>query len=98
MTTLRPRTTLPPKDRHAPSAGKEESTPSPRAYYNTSDPDPDDGPSRLSVLDVLRVLGGLALLSSALSYFVTGDSVLWGHRRPAITRPARIRAWLVRQD
>ena len=34
------------------------------------------------MLDVLRVLGGLALLSVALSKFVTGDSYIWGVQLP----------------
>ena len=57
--------------------------------------DEDEGPSRLSVLDILRVLAGLILLSITLSYFITGNSITWGYR-PAFTRPARIKAWLVR--
>ena len=36
--------------------------------------------SRLSVLDVLRILGGLVLLSSGLSYLTTsGASMTWGY-------------------
>ncbi|KAI9721804.1 MAG: hypothetical protein M1812_002139 [Candelaria pacifica] len=42
---------------------------------------------RFSVLDVLRVLGGIFLLSSALSWFITNDSIFWGYR-PVWTRPA----------
>ena len=94
MTTLRSRTALPPKDRNAVSTADDDQSGSkskPKAY----DADPDEGPSRLSLLDVLRVLGGLFLLSSTLSYFITGNSILWGYR-PAFTRPARIKAWLVR--
>ncbi|MCJ1310337.1 hypothetical protein MMC25_004001 [Agyrium rufum] len=49
---------------------------------------------RIGVLDVLRIIGGLFLLSSALSYFVTNDSILWGYR-PAFTVPAQITAWMV---
>ncbi|KAL9132440.1 MAG: hypothetical protein Q9175_006382 [Cornicularia normoerica] len=92
MTALRSRTNVTPKDRHAPSTTDNEplnSTSKPRPYL----PDPEEGPSHLSLLDVLRVLGGLFLLSSTLSYFITGNSILWGYR-PAITRPARIKAWL----
>ena len=48
---------------------------------------------RISIFDILRLLTGLLLLSSTLSYFITGNSVLWGYR-PAYTRPARVRAWL----
>lgn len=57
--------------------------------------DTDDGPTRISLLDILRVLAGLFLLSGTLSYFITGNSVTWNYR-PAFTRPARIKAWLVR--
>jgi hypothetical protein len=36
--------------------------------------------SRLSVLDILRILGGLVLLSSGLSYLTTsGESMTWGY-------------------
>ncbi|MCJ1355820.1 MAG: hypothetical protein MMC33_005812 [Icmadophila ericetorum] len=51
--------------------------------------DPKDLASRhISILDIFRVLAGLFLLSSTLSYFVTNDSILWGYR-PAFTKPAR---------
>ena len=99
MTALRSRN-LPPKDPDRPSSApptakddSSTSTSKPKAYLS----DPDEGPSRLSLLDVLRVLSGLFLLSSTLSYFITGNSILWGYR-PAITRPARIKAWLVRES
>ena len=91
MTTLRSRTNLPPKDPLTAKDDLSDSPSKPKAYTS----DHDEGSNRLSVLDVLRVLGGLFLLSSTLSYFITGNSILWGYR-PAITRPARIKAWLVR--
>lgn len=56
--------------------------------------DEEDGPTRLSFLDVLRMLGGLFLISSILSYFITGDSIFWNYR-PAFTRLPRIKAWIV---
>ena len=56
--------------------------------------DLDDGPTRFSLLDILRVLAGILLLSTTLSYFVTGNSIFWNYR-PPYTRPARIKAWLV---
>ena len=100
MTALRSRTNLPPKNRPSPSThsltaedGPLNSVSTPKAYVS----DADEGPSRLSLLDVLRILGGLFLLSSTLSYFITGYSISWGYR-PAVTRPARIRAWLVRNS
>ncbi len=67
-----------------------------------SDDDRGDGRKKLSpakiqigVLDLTRILSGLFLLSSVLSWLVTNDSVLWGYR-PSITRPDVVRAWLVR--
>ncbi|MCJ1301753.1 hypothetical protein MMC08_004554 [Hypocenomyce scalaris] len=51
-------------------------------------------PTRISLLDILRLLGGLLLLSCTLSYFITGSSLIWNQTPPAFTRPARIRAWL----
>ena len=92
MTSLRSRTNLPPKDPLTAAKNDPSDSSSKPKVYTT---DQDEGPNRLSLLDVLRVLGGLLLLSSTLSYFVTGNSILWGYR-PAITRPARIKAWLVR--
>ncbi|KAI9709113.1 MAG: hypothetical protein M1820_003559 [Bogoriella megaspora] len=47
----------------------------------------------IGVLDILRVLGGVLLLNSVLSYFVTGDSVLWGYR-PWWTRIGPLRTRL----
>ncbi|KAH7055859.1 cytochrome b5-like heme/steroid binding domain-containing protein [Macrophomina phaseolina] len=52
-----------------------------------------DDIGRVTVLDVLRVLGGLVLLSFALSWFVTGESVLWGWR-PWFSRVDGIKAWM----
>lgn len=40
--------------------------------------DPDAHPT-ITLLDGLRILVGLALLSGLLSYFVTGNSVVWGY-------------------
>ncbi|KAI9842705.1 MAG: hypothetical protein M1837_006990 [Sclerophora amabilis] len=47
----------------------------------------------ISVTDVLRILGGLLLLSSVLSYFITNDSVLWNYR-PSWTYLPVLKAWL----
>ena len=98
MTALRSRTNLPAKDGQtlstAPSTADDKSFNSTSRKSKAYTSEEEDGPNRLSVLDVLRVLGGLFLLSSMLSYFITGNSILWGYR-PAITRPARIKAWLV---
>ena len=98
MTALRSRTNLPAKDGQPPSTtpptANDESLDTTSRKSKTYASDQEDGPNHLSVLDVLRVLGGLFLLSSTLSYFITGNSVLWDYR-PAITRPARIKAWFV---
>lgn len=51
--------------------------------------------TRITLLDILRILGGLLLLSSALSYFITRESLFWNYR-PSFTRPDVLRAWLVR--
>lgn len=48
----------------------------------------------MGVMDILRILGGLFLLSCLLSYFVTNESILWGYR-PWFTRPAVVSQWLV---
>src|SRR5690348_10011080 len=46
--------------------------------------------SGFSVLDVLRVLGGLALLSAGLSYLSTsGESMTWGYN----AKWTRMREW-----
>src|SRR5579862_5114342 len=64
----------------------------------------DDSPSRLEVstedrisisfLDVLRMLLGLLLLSTLLSYFIT-NTFFWSHTPPTITSQiARIRRYI----
>jgi predicted heme/steroid binding protein len=57
-------------------------------------PSPRPPPSRLTLLSIVRPLLGLLLLSSTLSYLITGTSLIWNYPRPAFTRPVRIRAWL----
>lgn len=53
--------------------------------------------NRLSVLDVLRILGGIVLLSSGLSYLTTGgESMTWRYN-PWWTRVSEWRGLLVRQ-
>ena len=49
----------------------------------------------VSVVDVLRILGGLFLLNCLLSYFITNDSLLWGYR-PWYVRPNEIMRYIVR--
>ncbi|KAI9782154.1 MAG: hypothetical protein M1816_001988 [Peltula sp. TS41687] len=48
----------------------------------------------LSLLDILRLLAGLLLLSSALSYFLTSSSLTWNYPRPSWTRLGVVKAWL----
>lgn len=55
----------------------------------------DGGTGSLGVVDVLRVLGGLLLLSAAVSWMVTGESVAWGYR-PWWSRGEQVKAWWVR--
>ena len=50
--------------------------------------------THIGFFDILRVLGGIFLLSSTLSYFVTNESILWGYR-PSFTQPAQVLAWFV---
>ncbi|KAK4575081.1 hypothetical protein LTR86_000933 [Recurvomyces mirabilis] len=49
--------------------------------------------SGLSVVDVLRILGGVFLLNCLLSYFITNDSVLWGWR-PWFVRPSVVMQYI----
>jgi hypothetical protein len=75
----------------------EPTTPEVTGELEVDDEVPESGrlpPIRIGVLDVLRVLGGLFLLSSVLSYFITNDSILWGYR-PGFTRLAWLKARLV---
>lgn len=39
----------------------------------------DDEGQSFSIVDGLRVIAGLFLLSSLVSYFVTGDSFIWNY-------------------
>jgi hypothetical protein len=48
----------------------------------------------LRVTDILQVLLGLFILSSAFSWFITGESILWG-LKPWFTQPSQIKSWLV---
>jgi len=45
------------------------------------------------VLDIVRILGGLVLLSSALSWFITGESVLWGYK-PWFSQWDQVQSWM----
>ncbi|KAL8817819.1 MAG: hypothetical protein Q9223_003428, partial [Gallowayella weberi] len=90
MSTLRSRSTV-----NKPTAPRTPSPPpSSTQQYDLSLSSSSDQVSRLpSLLDILRILVGLLLLSTTLSYFITSNSLTWGYR-PPWTRPARLRAWL----
>ncbi|KAF4550665.1 Cytochrome P450-like protein 89 [Elsinoe fawcettii] len=49
--------------------------------------------SSISLLDILRILGGIALLNTALSYYITKDPFLWG-QRPWWASPSKVQQWL----
>lgn len=78
----------PPGARNNTSNEKERGRSSRRA----SSPEADDI-GKVTVLDVLRVLGGVLLLNFALSWYITGESFLWGWR-PWFSRPDGLKAWL----
>ena len=48
----------------------------------------------LSILDIFRIVAGLLLLNSLLSYFITNDSFLWGYK-PWFVRPKAVMRWIV---
>lgn len=56
-----------------PSKGNKPTSP------QTSSTD-DDSVGRITVLDLLRIFGGLLLFSSAISYLVTDGSLTWNYR------------------
>ena len=62
-----------------------------RAGEDVAVEDPGKG---FGVMDILRILGGLVLLSSALSWFITGESVLWGYK-PWFSQWGQVQSWIV---
>lgn len=55
----------------------------------------DEDYYRISLLDVIRLIASMALLSCALSYYITNsESYLWGYR-PWFTRWPVVKAYLV---
>jgi len=56
----------------------------------------DEDSSSFSLLDIFRVLTFVLIVSSALSYFVTRKSLVWGLERPNWTRVDVINSWIVR--
>ena len=55
----------------------------------------EEDTSSFSILDIFRVLTFVILVSSALSYFVTRKSFVWGVERPDFTRLDVLKSWLV---
>ena len=91
---LRSRTNIPTNNNKNASSPPPTAPPPPAPKPNPTPLDPDDeGPTHLTLLDILRILAGLLLLSTTLSYFITG-SLTWNLNAPFL-RPARIKAWLV---
>jgi hypothetical protein len=54
----------------------------------------EDG-SGLPILEILRALVFLLIASSALSYFVTRESFVWGIKRPQWSRLDVVKAYIV---
>jgi hypothetical protein len=85
-------------DASTPQSPKDESS-DPQSPPKTRQKIDKKPPSRagggVSIMTVLRVVGGLALLSSAMSWFITGDSVLWGWK-PWFFSMSAMESWLVR--
>ncbi|KAF3481099.1 uncharacterized protein GIQ15_03858 [Arthroderma uncinatum] len=46
----------------------------------------DDSSNRIGVVDILRFIFLVILISSGLSYYITSDSIIWGYKRPWFTR------------
>ncbi|KAL1957469.1 hypothetical protein VTO42DRAFT_5932 [Malbranchea cinnamomea] len=54
----------------------------------------EDGGRVISVLDIFRLIFLLIVASCALSYFVTGESFIWGYKRPWFTKAPELKAYL----
>lgn len=93
--TLRSRHIPPPPPTPHDSSSSYSSTPASSDSDDASTPKPATPKPvpRLTLLDILRVLSGLLLLTTTLSYYTT-STLLWTLSPPPFTRPARIRAWL----
>jgi len=55
----------------------------------------EEDSSSFSLVDAARLLTFALLISSALSYFVTRKSFVWGLERPNFTRIDVLKSWLV---
>jgi hypothetical protein len=54
-----------------------------------------DSRSSINIVDICRGIVGLLLLSAALSWFITGDSIIWNWRKvPTVVGAAK--RWFVR--
>jgi hypothetical protein len=71
-----------------PTKPKETAPHSPAALAKAED-------SSLTLLDAARGLVLLLLISTALSYFVTRESLVWNLSRPKFTRLDVIKTWIV---
>lgn len=77
--------------RPAPTGSSPESSPEPSKPLKEAAESSQPG---LSILDILRVLGGILLLSSGISYLSTsGESMTWGYN-PWWTRAREWKALL----
>jgi predicted heme/steroid binding protein len=63
----------------------------------SEDDDSDAGVGGISVLDMLRVLAGLLIVSCGLSYIIMDGSLTWGWR-PWYLNYNSVRAWMVRHS
>ncbi|KAI9730082.1 MAG: hypothetical protein M1834_006074 [Cirrosporium novae-zelandiae] len=80
----------PPKKPPSPHPPPPKSQPTPTPPPTTKKP----GKNALSiVLDVMRGVFGILLVTALASYFITGDSISFNYR-PWWSRPARLRHWI----
>ncbi|KAK2858492.1 hypothetical protein FQN49_004678 [Arthroderma sp. PD_2] len=46
----------------------------------------DDSSNKIGIVDILRFIFLVVIISSGLSYYITSDSIIWGYKRPWFTR------------
>jgi hypothetical protein len=84
------------QSKHKAPEDEQGGTKTPPKTRRKDDEDGSGRPARgVGIMGVLRILGGLALLSSAMSWFITGDSVMWGWK-PWFFQMSAMESWLVR--
>jgi hypothetical protein len=89
--TTGPKPTIPSGSTSQPAPSRTPShSPSPADRIKAEDE------AGLTLLDILRSITLLFLLSSALSWFITGESLIWNASRPAITTPSYWKSFFVR--